>query len=105
MTNNDKTDLNGAWLSVQEEAVVKSPTCDPEKYREHVEEFDLSEQEQSELLQTLWSIMATFVDMGFGVDSFQFLPKEALGSVRSDTDEKAPDFKDPNAAPPHRQNT
>ncbi len=49
--------------------------------------------------------MATFVDMGFGVDSFQFLPKEALDSVLSDTDEQAPDFKDPNAAPPHGQNT
>ncbi|MCU7805678.1 MAG: hypothetical protein KZQ96_21030 [Candidatus Thiodiazotropha sp. (ex Lucinoma borealis)] len=103
MTNSDKTDLNGAWLGIQEKAVVKTPTCDPEKYREHVEEFDLSEQEQTELLQTLWSIMAAFVDMGFGVDSFQFLPKETLSSAHSDTDEEVPGFKDPNAALPHEK--
>lgn len=41
------------------------------KYREYVEGFDLSEEQQAELLQTLWSIMCAFVDIGFGVDSVQ----------------------------------
>lgn len=50
--------------------------CDPEKYREYLDGFDLSEEEQNELLKTLWTIMAGFVDLGFGVDSIQFLPND-----------------------------
>jgi len=35
--------------------------------------FDLSEEDKIELLKTLWMMMATFVDLGIGVDSIQFL--------------------------------
>ncbi|MEW8372665.1 MAG: hypothetical protein AB2722_02050 [Candidatus Thiodiazotropha sp.] len=73
MTDKEKFDLNEQWLSAQGEPVPPPPQCDLEKYREHVKDFDLSEEEQAELLQTLWSIMAAFVDLGFGVDSIQLL--------------------------------
>ncbi|MEW8072638.1 MAG: hypothetical protein AB2826_19655 [Candidatus Thiodiazotropha sp.] len=73
MTDKEKFDLNEQWLSAQDQPAMAPPQCDLEKYREHVKDFDLSEEEQAELLKTLWSIMAAFVDMGFGVDSIQLL--------------------------------
>ena len=39
---------------------------DIEKYRLYVSQFDLSEQEQTELIQTVWTILESFVDQAFG---------------------------------------
>lgn len=51
---------------------------DPEEYRAHLEEYDLTEEQENELLETLWHIMRTFVEIGFGVDSVQmFLAEKA----------------------------
>ena len=44
---------------------------DPDKYRGHLEPFDLSEAQQNELLATLWNILRSFVEIGFGLDSVQ----------------------------------
>jgi hypothetical protein len=46
---------------------------DAGKYRAHVDDLDLTEEQKAELLGTLWWIMATFVDLGFRVDSVQCL--------------------------------
>jgi hypothetical protein len=48
-----------------------APPLDLEKYRCYFEGTGLSEQQQIEYLKVLGSIMATFVDLGFGVDSVQ----------------------------------
>ena len=53
--------------------VIEPPQCNLEKYGEHIKNFDLSEEDKIELLKTLWMMMATFVDLGIGVDSIQFL--------------------------------
>lgn len=45
------------------------PTVD--EYREYLDEFEITEEQKTELLSTLWWIMVSFVDMGFGVDSVQ----------------------------------
>jgi hypothetical protein len=59
---------------------------DVSRYSEYVKDFELDEEQQTELLQTLWWIMATFVDLGFGVDSVQrCLP--ALAEMSSETAE------------------
>ena len=59
---------------------------DERRYLKYVKDFDLDEKQQVELLQTLWWIMATFVDLGFGVDSVQrCLP--ALGEIASESAE------------------
>lgn len=47
------------------------PPLDVDKYRKFVEDMDISDEECVELLRILWSIMATFVDLGFGVESVQ----------------------------------
>ncbi len=41
---------------------------DPDKYRSEVEQFDITEAQKQELLTTLWSIMRSFVELGFSVD-------------------------------------
>jgi hypothetical protein len=46
---------------------------DPDDYRE--DSSELTKEQENELLQALWHIMSTFVDIGWGVDSVQlFLP-------------------------------
>lgn len=73
LTDTEKLRLTEEWASSQALPVVEPPKCDIEKYRKHVQEFDLTPEEESELLKSLWLIMAAFVDMGFGVDSIQIL--------------------------------
>ncbi|MGF7210841.1 hypothetical protein GGE65_005453 [Skermanella aerolata] len=41
---------------------------DPGKYLTDLADFDITEAQKIELLQTLWSIMRAFVDLGFEVD-------------------------------------
>ena len=41
---------------------------DPAKYRAEVDGFDITEEQKQELLLTLWSIMRSFVELGFTVD-------------------------------------
>jgi hypothetical protein len=54
---------------------ISSVACvfDIEKYRQDLEDFDLTDEQTRELLRTLWSIMTNFVELGFGVDSVQYL--------------------------------
>ena len=39
---------------------------DIEKYRHFVSQFDLSKEEQTELIQNVWAILESFVDQSFG---------------------------------------
>ena len=61
-----KTNDETAWPTLK---------LDPDEYREDLAEFALTEEQENELLQTLWHIMSTFVDIGWGVDTIPlFLP-------------------------------
>lgn len=51
--------------------VVPVLKLDPEEYRSYLEEFDMTQEQQNELLEVLWNIMRTFVDIGWGLDSVQ----------------------------------
>lgn len=42
-----------------------------DKYLSDIEEFDLSEEQAQELLRTLYTIMARFVELGFDLDPIQ----------------------------------
>jgi hypothetical protein len=48
-----------------ETAALRAPELDVEKYMPELAEFDLSEAEKIELLKTLWTIMQSFVELGF----------------------------------------
>lgn len=73
MTEKTTIDLNDHWNSAQSKPRVSPPKCDVDKYLEYLKDFDLSDEERVELLNSIWQIMATFVDLGFGVDSIQLL--------------------------------
>ena len=60
------------------------PEFDADKYMQFVEDFDMTEDRKKEYLQTLWWIMAAFVNLGFGVDSVARL-------FASGTSENGPD--------------
>jgi len=68
-------------------------TVDVDKYKSWIEDSGLSDAEKTEFLQALWSIVVTFVELGFGVhplqevcgqnsDRFSLRPKEAFNQVR-----------------------
>lgn len=46
---------------------------DPALFMDDLEGFDMSEDQKHELLQALWNIMRTMVDIGWGVDNVQYL--------------------------------
>ena len=64
-------------VPIPEELPAGSP--DLEKYRHHLDEFDLTEEQKQELLITLWQIMTQFVDLGFGQDATTLALKAICG--------------------------
>lgn len=78
MTDNDNFKSDEELTSLQALPLIEPPKCDIEKYREQVEVFDLTTEEEDELIKSLWMIMAAFVDIGFGVDSIQLLSSSNL---------------------------
>jgi hypothetical protein len=60
------------------------PSFDATKYMAHVEEFDMTDEQKVEFLRTLWSIMAAFVNLGFGVDSVLPLLTQQAQSTKHD---------------------
>ena len=46
---------------------------DPSEYVDYMAGFDLTDAQQVEVLQTLWHIMVSMVDMGWGVDNIQLM--------------------------------
>ena len=53
---------------------------DPEEYRDQLKEFELTPEQEVELLQILWNIMATMVDLGWGLDYIQITEALRAGS-------------------------
>lgn len=58
---------------------------EPDDYCHHLNEYDLTEDQQNELLQSLWYIMGTLVDIGWGVDTVQMLLPELFAEVAPDS--------------------
>ena len=59
---------------------------DPERYRKHVQHFDLTVTEQDELIHTVYTMMESFADRGLGADPVQLCidlkaSKDALSDV------------------------
>ncbi|SNZ07422.1 hypothetical protein [Cohaesibacter gelatinilyticus] len=50
-----------------------SLTIDWDTYGELLENSDLSDEQKHEFIQTLWSIVVSFVDLGFGTHPLQQL--------------------------------
>ncbi|MFQ5444863.1 MAG: hypothetical protein ACE5EK_09630 [Nitrospinales bacterium] len=52
-------------------------SLDLNNYRKYVDDFDLTEEEKTELIQTVFSIMESFVDQAFGVHPVQLCQKDS----------------------------
>lgn len=84
-----------AELTEAEAARTRPPASlalDTSKYLPYLADCELTEAQQVELLQALWSIMKNFVDLSFGLDSVQqLLPAlliSALANEQSDLEGK-----------------
>lgn len=60
-------------MTGQDPRGLTSPTLNPDDYREDLAGYDLSQEEQDELLGILWNIVCTMVDIGCGSDSTQMV--------------------------------
>ena len=60
---------------------------DVRKYQGYLAEFDLSETQQIEMLETLWSMMSSFVELGFAREGA--VPDELLKAAPAVTHEPA----------------
>lgn len=67
MTENGGTDKQSDLTS----AGPPSITVDWDRYGQYLEDSDLSDAEKRAFLETLWSIVVSFVDVGFGVHPVQ----------------------------------
>ena len=62
-------------------------TLDYEAYAPYLEDSNMSEAQKREFLETLWSIIVSFVDLGFGAHPIQ----QACGEERAQAKNFAPD--------------
>ena len=58
----------------------------PEVYWAYLDDMDLTDDQKTSILEALWSIMAAFVDLGFGADSVQFVLPAIVYAGLSDED-------------------
>jgi hypothetical protein len=52
-------------------------TVDWQLYAQHLEDSDLSDEDKREVIEALWTLVVSFIDMGFGVGS----PAQACGKT------------------------
>ena len=63
----------------------------PEKYLNYIDDPHLTDEQKTEFLQTLWTIMSSFVNLGFGVDSVMpILEQKALEAGEDTLEESIP---------------
>lgn len=87
---NDNTSINQNTTSDASGKAGDSPPAplalDPDKYREQLAEFALTREQENELLATLWQIMRTFVEIGFGLDSVQLFSAPMVENTGSESE-------------------
>lgn len=82
---NDKTGRDGLKFEFDTSA---KPTLsvDVERYQHFLDESDLTEAQKVEFLQSLWNIMMSFVELGFGVHPLQEVCGKDAGTSTLSTD-------------------
>ncbi len=76
MTDDPEIRPARAQKTIGPPAAIPTLTIDWELYGEYLEEFDLSDAEQRELIEALWSIVVSFVDLGFNIHPAQLATKD-----------------------------
>ena len=55
------------------EAQLEPLACRPEDYYEDIAHLQLTQEQADEMLLTLWQMMSTMVNIGWGVDTLQMI--------------------------------
>jgi hypothetical protein len=58
---------------------------DVEYYQAFLDDEDITEEQKKELIETIWNIVVTFVDLGFGIEPVQ----QAIEAGQNDTQDKS----------------
>lgn len=72
---------------------------DPTPYMHHLADMSLSDEQKTELLETMWQIMLHFVDLGLGITPMQqamdksIQPKTTISSEFADVVKSKPKSK------------
>lgn len=94
MSDDKKNGENKRLADSFDASVRPIVTVDIEKYQSYLDDPSLSVEQKEEFLQALWSIIVTFVELGFGVHPLQEVcgqnseilsqrPKKAFDQVKS----------------------
>jgi hypothetical protein len=78
MTHDISTDQNSDEIADASTSLYPALTIDWNLYAQHLKNSDLTDDEKREFIQTLWDIVVSFVDLGFGVHPVQDDPEDNL---------------------------
>lgn len=76
---------NKSQTALDAEFVVPSLRLNPDDYRQGLAAFDMTKEQENELLGVLWQIMKTMVEIGWGVNSVQYLLPEIFEAASADS--------------------
>ena len=66
------------------ELPLSALTFDVTRYDKYLADCDLTEEQKQEFLETLWNIIVSFVDIGFGIDATQAVCGQLLQTAFKD---------------------
>ncbi len=78
----DVPDLSAAMEKAVQRAGVGNVQIDVEKYQAYLDDPSLSDAQKEEIIHALWTIIVTFVELGFGVHPVQ----QACGQLENERD-------------------
>lgn len=72
------------------------PACafDPSDYVDELGDLNLSKEQKVDLLHSLWHVVGTFVDIGFGMDSAQYITLDREDNDSRDSKSLVKQFKE-----------
>ena len=88
MTYKDTLHDSSIRPSVTEAKGQEPLLIDLEKYRKDLSGFEMTTEQENELLQVLWNIMSIFVDIGWGVDTVQLVLPDLFKEVAPDSEKR-----------------
>ena len=83
---NDDTNTGSITAETPKEMTFPPLRFDPQAYMDYVKDADLTEAEAHELLQAIWLVITSFVDMRFGIHPIQQAIKGRNGDSSLDRD-------------------
>jgi hypothetical protein len=85
--NNEKYGWSGDAIPARVPSCADMGPLEIERYWAYVEALDMTDEQRIEFLQTVWRMMVTFVDLGFGIDLVQQLvPALVQATLASDAE-------------------